>query len=99
MKISIQNPPTHARNFLRRLGYALYQNREGEISYVRRLYGYDYPRFHIYVNREEPGTLIELTLHLDEKKPSYEGFTAHSGQYDGPVVEEERKRIMGQIYK
>lgn len=63
---------------------------------MRRLHGYDYPRFHIYVNREEPGTLIELTLHLDEKKPSYEGFTAHSGQYDGPVIEEERRRIVGQ---
>src|SRR3989338_517059 len=95
MKISINNPSTHARNLLRRLGYALYQSREGEISYVRRLHGYDYPRFHIYVNREEPGILIELTLHLDEKKPSYEGFTAHSGQYDGPLVEQERDRLLG----
>ena len=94
MKIAIPNPKTHSRNLLRRAGYALHQGRDGEISFVRRLAAYDYPRFHVYVNREEPGELIEITLHLDEKKPSYEGFTAHSGQYDGQLVEQERDRLL-----
>jgi len=97
MKIGIQNPTSHSRNLLRRAGYALHQNRDGEISYVRRIQGADYPRFHVYVNREEPGTMIEMTLHLDEKKPSYEGFTAHAGQYDGPLIETERDRLLGVI--
>jgi|TARA_B100001971_G_C18141586_1_gene510667 hypothetical protein len=97
MKITIENPNTHSRNLLRRAGYAIHQNREGEVSYVRRIQGFDYPRFHIYVNKEEPGKLIEITLHLDEKKPSYEGNTAHSGQYDGSIVEEEYKRIVAAI--
>ena len=96
MKINIENPKTHSRNLLRRAGYAIHQGRNGEISYVRRLQGYDYPRFHVYVNREDPGKLIEITLHLDEKKPTYEGFTAHSGQYDGEIVEQEKNRIINQ---
>lgn len=96
MKISIQNPKSHSRNLFRRAGYALYQGRDGEVSYTRRLSGGgDYPRFHVYVNNEELGEVIEFSLHLDEKQPSYEGFTAHSGQYDGPLVEQERDRLLG----
>ncbi|MBI4122635.1 MAG: hypothetical protein HY462_01420 [Parcubacteria group bacterium] len=72
----------------------MHQGRDGEISYTRRFSGDDYPRFHVYVNREEPGGPMELSLHLDEKKPSYEGYTAHSGQYEGKLVEEERDRIV-----
>lgn len=95
MKITIQKPYTHSRNLLRRAGYALHQGRDGQISYTRRLSGGgDYPRFHVYVNAEEPGESMEITLHLDEKKPSYEGYTAHSGQYDGPLVEQEKDRIV-----
>jgi len=75
----------------------MHQNRDGELSFVRRIQGMDYPRFHVYVSKEKPGKLIEITLHLDEKKPSYEGFTAHSGQYDGPIIEEERARILSTI--
>ena len=97
MKITIENPNTHSRNLLRRAGYAIHQNKEGETSFVRRIQGYDYPRFHIYVNKEELGELIEMTLHLDEKKPSYEGSSAHSGQYDGDIVKEEYERIVASI--
>jgi hypothetical protein len=97
MKITIDNPSSHSRNLLRRAGYALHQSRDGELSFVRRLQGTDYPRFHVYVNKEEPGKLMEISLHLDEKKPSYEGFTAHSGQYDGPIIAKERDRILGII--
>src|SRR3989344_2278833 len=96
MKVTITEPKSHSRNLLRRAGYALHQGRDNEVSYTLRLSGGgDYPRFHVYVNREEPGEVIEFTLHLDEKRPSYEGFTAHSGQYDGPLVEQERDRLFG----
>jgi len=97
MNITIQNPSTHSRNLLRRAGYAIHQSRDGELSFVRRIEGADYPRFHIYIKKEEPGKLMEITLHLDEKKPSYEGFTAHSGQYGGPIIEEEKNRLLGVI--
>ena len=97
MKIVINNPSSHSRNLLRRAGYALHNTRDGEISFVRRLHGDDYPRFHIYVNKEEPGKLIEFSLHLDEKRASYEGHTAHSGQYEGEIVQQEQERILSSI--
>ncbi len=95
MNFAIQNPSTHSRNLLRRAGYALHATREGKVSYVKRIHGDDYPRFHLYVNKEELGVSLELSLHLDEKKPSYEGHTAHSGEYEGPLIEQERDRILG----
>jgi len=30
---------------------------------------------------------------LDQKKPIYQGTPAHSGEYEGKVVEEETERI------
>jgi len=36
---------------------------------------------------------LTLSLHLDQKKPVYDGATAHAGDYDGPVVEREMARI------
>ena len=97
MNITIQNPSTHSRNLLRRTGYAMQQNQKGEINFVRRIHGADYPRFHLYVNKEDPGKLIEMALHLDEKKPTYEGQSAHSGEYEGEIIEQERDRILNTI--
>ncbi|MDD3101811.1 MAG: hypothetical protein PHE59_01535 [Patescibacteria group bacterium] len=74
--------------FIRRTGYAEIKDfRSGQTSYIRRLRGYHYPRFHIYI---ENGY---FNLHLDQKAPSYEGTSAHSGEYEGRVVEEEAERI------
>lgn len=65
----------------------------GKMSFAKRAGGeWHYPRFHVYL-REQPG-VIEVDLHLDQKKPSYGGGThAHAGEYEGRVVEEEGKRI------
>jgi hypothetical protein len=60
-------------------------------SYIRRLSGGDFPRFHVYL-KESPGAL-ELNLHLDQKGACYQGSTAHSGDYDGDVLEAEGARI------
>lgn len=77
---------------IRRLGYGLLQNRRsGQQSYVRRLHGDLYPRFHLYV--EDEGTQWSLNLHLDQRAPVYAGQTAHGGEYDGEVVEREAIRI------
>jgi len=37
-------------------------------------------------------TLI-FNLHLDQKKPLYKGSSAHSGEYDSDLVENEAERI------
>jgi hypothetical protein len=61
---------------------------------VRQIGRNDYPRFHVYIkaNLSDKSVLI-FNLHLDQKKPSYEGAKGHSGDYDGDVVEAEAQRI------
>jgi hypothetical protein len=73
-------------NFLRQGGYMPFHN-----SYIKILSRSGYPRFHLYVN--ETDNQYVLNLHLDQKKPSYGKETAHSGEYEGEVVEREAERI------
>lgn len=61
-------------------------------SFVMRLGSRFYPRFHVYINRHD-GDTVELSLHLDQKRPSYEGQAAHAGEYEGAEVEEEAGRL------
>lgn len=93
MKIIInENLKDTPRNLLRRCGYAeIFDSRTREVSYVKRLSREFYPRFHAYP-QEIPDGLI-INFHLDMKKPSYEGFTAHSGEYEGPLLDKEAERI------
>ena len=77
--------------FMRECGYA--PSRE---SYVRTLTAHGFPRFHIYANETEDQYI--LNLHLDQKKPSYGKETAHSGEYDGTIVEQEAVRIKNLIH-
>jgi len=80
-------------NLMRRAGYiCLAENREtGEINYIRSLAPNGYPRFHIYLKKENK-TLV-FNLHLDQKRPIYKGTPAHSADYDGEVLEKEKQRI------
>ena len=94
MKIAIQKLNIPPRNFLKQCGYLEIQNphKNNEISYARSLNpGRFYPRFHVYP--ETAGKDFSLNLHLDMKKPSYEGSAAHGGEYDGATVENESERI------
>ena len=93
MKLAFQKPlPDNSRNLIRRLGYAEHRDPHArEISYVRRLRTDFYPRFHVYL--EETENALMVNLHLDMKKPSYAGTSAHSGEYDGQLVEQEAGRL------
>lgn len=83
---------------IRRLGYGLLQNRRsGQQSFVKRLHGDLYPRFHLYA--EDAGENWSLNLHLDQRATVYEGVTAHGGEYDGKLVEDEMARIKTQLTK
>lgn len=77
--------------FIRRCGYGQHRTRTGEVSYVKRVHGDWYPRFHVYVQKQ--GENFVFNLHLDQRAPVYEGQTAHAGEYDGDVVEREGVRI------
>lgn len=83
---------------LRKAGYSHFvdPNTGGE-SFVLRLTSEFYPRFHLYV--EEKHDEITFNLHLDQKKPSYGTSHAHSGEYEGPTIEKEMRRIDGWVGK
>ena len=85
------------RNFMRRAGYAIFDDpNTGKTSYVRRLTGDFYPRFHAYFEQDNDNRQL-ISLQLDQKKPSYSGSSAHSGEYEGGVVGQEVRRIQGLI--
>lgn len=88
-----------ARVIIRRAGYAEHFDRNsGQTSYVRRLASVGfYPRFHAYLKSSE-GDSLTISLHIDQKQPSYgAGAHAHSGEYEGPLLERERERIVSVI--
>lgn len=77
---------------LRRAGYGeMTDPKTGDVSYMLRFGRTLYPRFHAYL--EALGGGFQVNLHLDQKQASYSGTTAHSGEYDGPAVEDEAARI------
>lgn len=88
MKINIQKKELKENlySFMRKCGYAPFHE-----SYARVMSASGYPRFHLYINENEDQYV--LNLHLDQKRPSYGKETAHSGEYDGKVVEDEARRI------
>lgn len=91
-KIQISDPE---KNILR-CGYAkIVDRRMNKISFAKRIHRDFYPRFHVYIKLE--GEEVIFDLHLDQKRPIYEGVTAHSGEYDGEVVEREAERVRHMI--
>lgn len=94
MKLFLPKLNIADKNFLRQCGYVEIANphKNNEISYARSLDpGRFYPRFHAYLEIDSKGT--KINLHLDAKKPSYEGTAAHSGEYDSETIENEAARI------
>ncbi len=80
-------------NILREAGYGLLHlnQQSGEYSFSRRLGVGEYPRFHVYA--KERGGEYVVTVHIDQKKASYQGHTAHSGDYDSELVDQECNRL------
>lgn len=76
--------------FMRRAGYVPHRD-----SFVRVLGAGGFPRLHVYVH-DEPERYV-LNLHIDQKRPSYGEETAHSGDYEGPVLDQEADRIMDEL--
>lgn len=94
MKYTFPGPLSdHARNLMRRVGYGEQRTRSGQISYVRRVTGERFPRYHAYVE-DVVGGGMQVNLHVDQKEASYEGTSAHAGEYEGPLVQREMDRII-----
>lgn len=77
---------------LRRLGYAVYTNRQGVQSFVRRVRGREFPRYHLYINNENEQE-VTCSVHIDQSAPSYQGARAHGGDYDSPHILQEIARL------
>lgn len=91
MRFQTPRPRENLVSLARILGYRpLSSIFKPEVSLVRPL-GQDFPRFHLYL--EATAESLVFKLHLDQKRPSYGRETAHSGEYDGELVEAEEKRI------
>ena len=85
-------------SLMRKVGY-IFQSRDKErvvLIFIRPLGRNGYPRFHLYLKVEQDELIFNL--HLDQKRPIYKGTSAHSGEYEGAVVETEAERIK-QIFK
>lgn len=82
----ISGNPLHA---MRRLGYHPHKNKD---SYARRLSNSEFPRYHIYLSPQNDG--MQVSIHIDQKAACYENNTAHSGDYDGELLEQEKQRII-----
>ncbi len=88
LKISKDNNIINEVQFLRSLGWAqIYDRKKNKISYVKRLGEDFYPRLHMYFSETENHYIF--SMHLDQKKASYAGFHAHSGEYDNVLVRKE----------
>lgn len=84
---------------IRRLGYKFLGSRKNnlEFNFVRQITGNPYPRFHLYIKLEKEKMIFNL--HLDQKLPSYKGSRAHSGVYEGEIIEKEVERIKSLLKK
>ena len=94
MDFVIKNLQESVSEASRRMGYVIIDtNEKNEYNMVRKFSRDNYPRFHVYLGQQ--GSDFKFSLHLDQKKPVYEGSGshAHNGEYFGPIVEEEADRI------
>lgn len=84
--------------FMKQAGYIYITDRKtGHSSFVRPFGNNNYPRFHIYINEEDDKLIFNA--HLDQKQASYQGVSAHSGEYDSPLVKQELERLKSLLSK
>jgi len=84
-----QNSPT----ILRKAGYIPIRDRKsGKESFVLKIRGDRYPRFHLYVE-EEAEERTKWHLHLDNKEHGW-GSKRHDADYDSPEVKSETERLI-----
>lgn len=85
-------------NILRNVGYfAIFDRKTQKGSFVRKITGERYPRFHLYL--KEIGNEIIFDLHLDQSKNVYSGQKAHNADYESPEVKQELVRIFQEVKK
>ena len=99
MKIVIKDVQQNPVTTLRRAGYHFERQRPdtGQVSAARSLGLGGFPRFHAYAKLV--GSDLHINLHLDQKSPVYKGTSAHGGEYQGKILEQEAARIKSILNK
>jgi hypothetical protein len=98
MKFDIKGPlKDNIYNALRDASYhfAGQDEKTGELEFTHSIRGNAFPRFHLFI--KVAGDVFTFSLHLDQKAPVYRGGSAHQGEYDGALIEEEAQRINKQL--
>jgi hypothetical protein len=98
MEFIIRNLRISPLNLAREIGYTsnIY-SQTTELNFVRIITKNNYPRFHIYIKKNEQDYLINL--HIDQKKQSYKKNSIHTSEYNGKVIENEMQRIKSILSK
>jgi hypothetical protein len=91
MKFVFEKKNINILDLFRNAGYSYRGVVEGDMSFIKRVGYNEYPHYHIYA--KDLGKEISLNMHLDQKRPSYSGASAHSGEYNGDLVEKEMERV------
>ena len=77
---------------LRQAGYFyIFDKISQKGSYIKKLTGQHYPRFHLYIT--ETSKEVVFDLHLDQSATRYKGQKAHNADYDSEQVKTELTRI------
>lgn len=93
MQFILENQKDNIFSLARKIGYHFLRKTEkNEWEFARPPAGY--PRFHLFL-KQENGLIINI--HLDQKKPVYKGTHAHSGEYEGEILEKETERIKKEL--
>ena len=95
MKFTIKNEKDNITTLTRKIGYHYLKKDEQKQEHVlmRSLETGGYPRFHLFLKINKETKEFDFSLHLDQKRPVYKGTPAHSGEYEGDVIEAEAERI------
>lgn len=88
MHITIPANIINPHILLTKAGYNAHPND----SYVLRIGGGNYPRFHVYFTKNAAGDL-NLNLHLDQSPAVSAGMKAHHNEKDSEVVRQEAARL------
>jgi len=93
--MDIHHPHPLSKNsysVLREAGYIpIFDRQSGKESYVLKIRGDRYPRFHLYV-QEETSAGVTWHVHMDQKEHGWSD-SRHDTQYDTAEVKEEAERL------
>ena len=90
----VHNKPLKKNSYtiLRDAGYIpIYDRQSGKDSFVLKIHGDRYPRFHLYVE-DESASGVKWHVHLDHKEHGW-SERRHDTDYDSAEVAEEANRL------